>query len=173
VREYGYLTIPRELRGCDFNGSLWSNPSYYISDPNSPNIQLGPSSSGWATNIVSLSNGNVLAFWQYGTANGYKLYFNKYTTGWNTSLERAVCTPESTYHRAFHENAVVDENDKVHLVYSSSTSDQTYLEIYYLSKTTNQDDFGTYPGFQVSNQSGDTSAHFYHAPDEIQTSMKL
>jgi hypothetical protein len=160
VREDGNLIVPRELRGCDFSGTQWSTPSYYIGNSSSPNIQLGPTSSGWATNIVALSDGQSLAFWQYGTDNGLKLYFNKYNNGWNTALERPVCTPDIAYHRAFHENAVVDENDKVHLVYSSSISDQTFLEIYYLSKTTNQDDFGAYPGYQVSNQSGDTSAHF-------------
>ena len=155
VAEGWFSTGLRELRGNTFDGQ-WGELSYFISADGNPKITSG--SSGWATNIVSLSDGKAYAFWQYDDGDQHKLYFNEYDDGWTPSSETKVYTGDSSStHNSRFENACVDGDDTIHLVYADQSGSNAY-KIYYLNKSTNDNDFGSYPGTQVSGAPTDTSA---------------
>ena len=123
VRENDY-NLPRELRGNTFDGTEWGDPSFYISDDdNDPNLVLPNSSSGWGTNIVALSDGKAYAFWQYIVSGDIELWFNEYDQGWTPGDEKVVYDDDGyDPHNSRHENACVDDDDNIHLVYSDDKS---------------------------------------------------
>jgi len=131
----------RELRGNTYYEGEWGDPSYFISDEGG--YLLTFSSSGWGTNIVALSDGKAYAFWQYIDGSSVKLYHNIYDDGWVTEYEKTVYDDGGADpHYSRHENARVDGDDKIHLVYADNYSGNN--EIYYLYKGAQDDDFGYY-----------------------------
>ena len=156
VSEDGYSSNLKELRGNTFDGDYWGEEGYLISD--SSGYQLGSSSAGWSTNLVALSDGKAYAFWQYDVGVDLHLYFNEYDDGWIDSAETKVYTGDSSStHNSRFENACVDGDDTIHLVYADQSGSNAY-KIYYLNKSTNDNDFGAYPGTQVSGAPADTAA---------------
>jgi hypothetical protein len=150
----------RELRGNYFDGTEWEVASYYISDEDTiPGYNLPLTREGWGTNIAALSDGKAFAFWQYKVDSNITLYFNEYDNGWAPDSEKVVYSGDDsqTPHYSRHHNTCVDEDDNIHLSYSDYEAGD-YSEIYYLSKSPQASNFGQYPGYQVSNASGDTSA---------------
>ena len=155
VAEDGPSSELRELRGNTFESGLWEESGYLISD--SGTYQLPFARTGWGTNLVALSDGKAYAFWQYDIDSNVRLYFNEYDNGWVDTNEAMVYTFPDSGHYSQHPNACVDTDDTIHLLYSDEDSTDI-SEIYHLDKTTLENDFGSYPGYQVSSSSGDTSA---------------
>ena len=110
--------------------------------------------------MIALSDGTAYALWQYDYgSNLVKLYFNEYDEGWTPANEKRIYDDDGYgIHYSRHENACVDEDDNIHLVYSDDKSGQN--EIYYLTKGSQDDDFGDYPGYHVSTSPSEMGSFY-------------
>ena len=155
VKEYGDPPS-LELCGNHFADGEWQGRSYFISDP--WGYAIGSASGSWATNIVALSNGTAYAFWQYRIENATALYYNQYNEAWYPEAECPVYINMPPTHIAMHENACVDSSDNVFVVYSSTKSSESPMNIFLLRNYPGIPEFGDYPGVRVSLNGPDTSA---------------
>jgi len=157
VDERGYGNNYRELRGNIFDGEYWGT-SDFISNEAGYELPFA-SGGGWSTNLVVTADKEVYAFWVYwdSESNG-RLYFNSTTGSWNPSNETLLYTDTDTTHSSIHMNPYADPDSNIHLVYADLNGDDPY-EIYYLCKGPSDNNFGNYPGTQVSSDSDSSNVH--------------
>jgi hypothetical protein len=146
----------RELQGSIYDGREWTDPSVYISLNGGDELPFG-SGGSWSTNLVVGADNNIYAFWIYHISSTcYRLNFNFTTGPWTPSNETLLYTDTDSTHLSKHMNPCADSDTNIHLVYADKNDDDPY-EVYYLCKGPSDNNFGNYPGTQVSSDS-DTSS---------------